>query len=153
VAKDLGAQVTMDSVALIWLADQSKTADAVKALGAIKDKANISEIYDAAKITATFGDATKDSRVPDIIVQPMNGVIYTKPTATKIAEHGGMGEDDTHVALLLSNPAMAAAEVKDPVTNTQVAPTILAALGLDPNALQAVKAEGTKALPVVGLTN
>ena len=31
VAKDLGAQVTMDSVALIWLADQGKTADAVLA--------------------------------------------------------------------------------------------------------------------------
>ena len=153
VAKDLGAQVTMDSVALIWLADQSKTADAVKALNAIKDKGSISEIYDAGKIAALFADATKDSRVPDLLVLPVNGVIYTKPTATKIAEHGGFGEDDTHVALLLSNPAMAAAEVKDPVTNMQVAPTILAALGLDPMALQAVKAEGTKVLPVAGLTN
>jgi hypothetical protein len=152
VAKDLGAQVTMDSVALIWLADQSKTADAVKALGAVKDKANISDIMDAGKITPMFGDATKDSRVPDIIVQPVNGVIYTKPTATKIAEHGGMSEDDTHVALLLSNPGLPATEVKDPVTNMQVAPTILVALGLDPSALQAVKAEGTKLLPVTGLT-
>ncbi len=152
VAKDLGAQVTMDSVALIWLSDQSKAADAVKALNAIKDKANMAEIYDAAKIGPMFGDPTKDSRVPDIIVQPVNGVIYTKPDASKIAEHGGMGEDDTHVALLLSNPALAAAEVKDPVTNMQVAPTILAALGLDPMALQAVKAEGTKVLPVAGLT-
>jgi len=153
VAKDLGAQVTMDSVALVWLADQSKTADAVKALNAIKDKGAISEIYDAGKIASIFADASKDSRVPDLVVLPANGVIYTKPTATKIAEHGGFGEDDTHVALLLSNPAMAAAEVKDPVTNMQVAPTILAALGLEPSALQAVKAEGTKLLPVAGLTN
>ena len=153
VAKDLGAQVTMDSVALIWLADQSKTADAVKAIAAIKEKGAITEVYDAAKISVVFGDASKDSRVPDIAVLPVNGVIYTKPTATKLAEHGGFGEDDTHVALLLSNPAFAAAEVKDPVTNMQVAPTILAALGLDPMALQAVKAEGTKVLPVAGLTN
>ena len=152
VAKDLGAQVTMDSVALIWLSDQSKTADAERALEAIKDKANISDIEDAAKITPMFGDATKDSRVPDLIVNATNGVIYTKPTSKKIAEHGGMGEDDTHVALLLSNPGLAASEVKDPVTNMQVAPTILAALGLDPVALQAVKAEGTKVLPVAGLT-
>jgi hypothetical protein len=153
VAKDLGAQVTMDSIALIWLAAHSKTGAAVKALGAIKDKANISEVFDDSKIGMMFGDATKDSRVPDIIVQPINGVIYTKTTATKIAEHGGMGEDDTHVALLLSNPGLAAAEVKDAVTNMQVAPTILVALGLDPMALQAVKAEGTKVLPIVGLTN
>ena len=153
VQKDLGAQVTMDSVALIWLADQAKTAFAVKALNGIKEKASISEVYDAAKVTSVFGDAMKDSRVPDIVVLPNNGVIYTKPTASKLAEHGGFGEDDTHVALLLSNPGLTAAEVKEPVTNMQVAPTILVALGLDPMALQAVKAEGTKVLPMVGLTN
>ncbi len=152
VQKDLGAQVTMDSVALIWLADQSKTADAVKALDAMKDKLAISEIYDAPKTMAVFGDASKDSRVPDITILPANGVIYTKTDAKKIAEHGGFGEDDTHVALLLSNPALAASEVKDAVSNQQVAPTILAALGLDPMGLQAVKAEGVKVLPVVGLT-
>ncbi len=152
VQKDLGAKVTMDSVALIWLADQSKAADAVKALDAIKDKAAISEIYDAAKMTEMFADPTKDSRAPDLAVLPTNGVIYTKPKATKIAEHGGFGEDDTHVALLLSNPSLAALEVKDAVTNQQVAPTIVMALGLDPMSLQAVKAEGIKVLPIAGLT-
>ena len=152
IAKDLVAQGTFDSVGLLWLSDQSKTADAVKALTAMKDQAAISEIYDAAKITEVFGDASKDSRIPDIVILPNNGVIYTKPTATKIAEHGGFGEDDTHVALLVSNPAMAPATVADPVTNMQIAPTILAALGLDPMALQSVKAESTKVLPMVGLT-
>ena len=147
VQKDLGAQITMDSVALIWLADQSKTADAVKALEAIKDKGSISEIWGAEKITAMYGDATKDSRVPDIAVLPANGVIYTKVGATKMAEHGGFGEDDTHVALLVSMPSMTATEVKDAVTNMQVAPSIIKALGLDPMALQSVKAEGTKVLP------
>ena len=152
IAKDLVAQGTFDSVGLLWLSDQSKTADAVKALTAMKDQAAISEIYDAAKVTEVFGDASKDSRIPDIVILPNNGVIYTKPTATKIAEHGGFGEDDTHVALLVSNPAMAPATVADPVTNMQIAPTILAALGLDPMALQSVKAESTKVLPMVGLT-
>ena len=153
VQKDLSAQSTFDSVGLIWLADQSKTTDAVKALAAIKDKAAITEIYDATKITAVFGDASKDSRVPDIAILPNNGVIYTKPDAKKLAEHGGFGEDDTHVALLVSNPAMAASTVADPVTNMQIAPTILTALGLDPMALQSVKMEGTKVLPGLTLTN
>jgi hypothetical protein len=35
------------------------------------------------------------------------------------------------------------------VKTTQVAPTILKALELDPNALEAVRKEGTKALPGV----
>ena len=34
-----------------------------------------------------------------------------------------------------------------PVETTQVAPTILLALGLDPNALQSVKMEHTQVLP------
>ncbi len=147
VKKDLGAKITMDSVALIWLSDQSKTADAVKALEAIKAKGSISEVWGADKINAVFGDASKDSRVPDIAVLPANGVIFTKPDAKKMAEHGGFGEDDTHVGLLVSMPSMSATEVKDAVTNMQVAPSIVKALGLDPMALQSVKAEGTKVLP------
>jgi len=36
--------------------------------------------------------------------------------------------------------------VLDPVATARIAPTILAALGLDPSALDAVRAEGTEAL-------
>jgi predicted AlkP superfamily pyrophosphatase or phosphodiesterase len=145
--KDLGAQVTQDSVSLIWLADQSKTSDVAKALEAHKADAHIAEVYGPDKIAAMFGDASQDPRVPDLVVQPENGVIYTKPTATKTGEHGGFGEDDTHVAILVSTPALSAATVSDAVTTQQIAPTILTALGLDPTALQAVKAEGTAPLP------
>ena len=137
----------MDSVALIWLSDAAKTGDAVKALEAIKEKGNIAEIYGAEKIMALFGDASKDSRVPNIVVIPKPGVIYAKPKAKKVGEHGGFGEDDSHVGLIVSMPSMAATTVADPVTNMQVAPTIVKALRLDPMSLQTVKAEGTKVLP------
>jgi hypothetical protein len=53
---------------------------------------------------APFIDPTTDSRTPDIVVLPTHGVIYAKLTATKIAEHGGFSEDDTHVALVIANP-------------------------------------------------
>jgi hypothetical protein len=36
------------------------------------------------------------------------------------------------------------------VENTQIAPTILSLLGLDPRALQAVRIEGTQVLPGIG---
>ena len=36
-----------------------------------------------------------------------------------------------------------------PVETTQIAPTILALLGLDPDALQAVRIEHTQALPAL----
>jgi arylsulfatase A-like enzyme len=99
-----------------------------------------------------FGDASKDSRIPDIAIQPVDGVMYAKPSASKIAEHGGFSSEDSHVPILVSNPALAASTVSDRVSTMQIAPTILVALGLDPMALQAVKVEGTEPLPSSGLT-
>ena len=48
---------------------------------------------------------------------------------------------------MLSNPKLERNVVDTPVTNMQVAPTILKALGLDPHKLMAVKLEGTQVLP------
>ena len=59
--------------------------------------------------------------------------------------------DDTNVALLLSNPRLRPGTVEARVSTTQVAPTILEALDLDPRALDAVRKEGTKPLPGLGL--
>ena len=90
-----------------------------------------------------------DPRTPDIIVQPNVGVIYTG-SLKKQAEHGGFAQDDTNVMLLVSNPGLKARTVTTFVETTQVAPTILSILGLDPNALTAVRAEGTQVLPGFG---
>jgi len=66
-----------------------------------------------------------------------------------IAERGRFNEDDTNVELLISNPGLSAKVVKTPVQTTQIAPTILKALGLNPNALQAVQKEHTLVLPAL----
>ena len=87
-----------------------------------------------------------DPRTPDIIVQPNVGVIYTT-SGKKQEEHGGFAHDDTNIMMLLSNPSFKAQTITSFVETTQVAPTILAALGLNPNALQAVQKEGTPVLP------
>ena len=68
----------------------------------------------------------------------------------KQAEHGGFAQDDTNVMLLVSNPGIKSRTVTTFVETTQVAPTILSILGLDPNALTAVKKEGTQVLPGFG---
>ena len=138
-------------MALIWLTDQSKTADAVKALQAAKADLSIDKVMGPAEVAAMFGYAVKDSRVPDLVILPVKAVIYTKPDASKLEEHGGFAEDDVHVPVVVANPAIKAATVSDAVATATIAPTILAALGLDPASLQAVKAEGTKVLPGLGL--
>ena len=89
-----------------------------------------------------------DPRTPDIIVQPNVGVIYTT-SSKKQEEHGGFAHDDTSVIMLFSNPGLKPNYVNAPVTTTQVAPTILNALGLDQTSLQSVQLEGTPVLPAV----
>ena len=86
-------------------------------------------------------------RTPDILLKVNTGVIFT--TGSKIAEHGGMNEDDVHVALLLSNPLLKSKQVKTPVLTQQVAPTILRTLGLDPDRLDSVRREQIPVLPFV----
>jgi len=83
---------------------------------------------------------------PDIIVEPNVGVIYTG-SSKKQEEHGGFANDDTNVIMLLSNPDFEPSTVTSFVETTQVAPTILQALGLDPDKLDAVRKEGTPVLP------
>ena len=70
---------------------------------------------------------------------------------SKIAEHGGDNPGDRDVPLLVYAPKMVGhSTVHAWVETTQVAPTILDLLGLNPNALQAVQEEGTKVLPGIG---
>jgi arylsulfatase A-like enzyme len=88
-------------------------------------------------------------RTPDIIVQPIYGTIYTT-SGKKIAEHGGFSFGDTNVGLIVSNPRLRGRVLKTPVATSQVAPTILQALGLDTDALDAVRKEKARPLPGLG---
>ncbi len=139
-------QQTSDDIALIWLKNQKDTAIAVNNLNANRAPLEINDIISGAQLTAQgFGNPATDPAVPDIIVSPQNGVIYTTSTK-KIAEHGGLHDDDRHVACILSNPNLKKTQYQQRVSTKQVAPTILTALGLDVGNLQGAKAEGTKAL-------
>jgi hypothetical protein len=131
---------------LIWLANSSTTVADVALLLAKTNEAAIQTIFAGPSIISLFGNPLTDSRVPDIVVQPEPGVIYTSSTG-KIAEHGGFARDDVHVGLLVSMPGLEREDVDSPVTTRQVAPTILKLLGLNPQLLQAVQLEQTKVLP------
>lgn len=145
--------VQTDDTGLIWLNDQTQLAAALATLnanlgctapGICADGAQAS-ILSGAAMTAKFGDPAL-GRTPDIIVQPNPGVIYTG-SKKKDAEHGGNAPDDSHVALLVSLPSFMALTDATVVVTTQVAPTILTSLKLDPMLLNSVKVEGTAALP------
>jgi arylsulfatase A-like enzyme len=139
---------TEDDVSLLWLADSSNTSAAVAILEANAPADGVGEIFYGPSLTTMFNSPLQDSRTPDIIVQPNVGVIYST-SGKKQAEHGGFAHDDTNVMLLVSKPGLHAKRVTAGVETTQVAPTILQALGLDANSLTAVKTEGTQVLPAL----
>jgi len=152
-----------DDAMILWLSDRSPEATAfvkrklleTSGIGTdIEGKpkpftasgVDPNQIYAGADAVKFFGTSTADPRVPDIYAGAAPGTVFTDGTA-KIAEHGGMSPDDRHIPLLVAGSGIGKHEVGEQVSLTQVAPTLLGRLGLDPNQLQAVTVEHTAALP------
>ena len=164
-----GLGLAEDDISQIWLTDSSRTVDAVKLLettgtapGSDATAVGLGQIYYAGSLESMFNKpgvptdldpcchvpepGQLDPRTPDIVVIPNVGVVYTG-SLKKQSEHGGYAWDDTNVMLLVSNPSIKARTDTSFVETTQVAPTILKLLGLNPAALDAVRIEGTPVLP------
>jgi hypothetical protein len=153
-----------DDGVLMWLNDRSATATGFAKNflshysgtgndinGAPKPytSAGLSTIYAGADAASFIGVPAGDSRVPDLIGIAQTGVVYTGGHG-KIAEHGGDAVNDRHVPILVStfgDSNSGPVSNDHPVLTTQIAPTILTLLGLNPNELQAVVAEHTDVLP------
>jgi hypothetical protein len=153
-----GIGPTEDDISLIWLSDSTQTTNAVGMLEsqspATNNIAGIGEIFSGPAIGQLFNlpglPPKGDPRTPDIVVTPNIGVTYSG-SGKKQAEHGGFSHDDTNAIMLVSNPGFSPGTVTSPVETAQIAPTILAELGLDPQQLEAVQKEGTQVLPGLGL--
>ncbi len=162
---NLVAFSTDDDIMQLWLSDHSQPAAAFAkdylaghsatgngVSGTSKDAASsgLSKIYAGSAVASYFGTPAGDARYPDILGIAQTGVVFTRGTS-KIAEHGGASADDRNVPLVVSGKQGASNQrgktVTGTVQTTQIAPTILDLLGLDPNKLQAVRIEGTKVLP------
>lgn len=136
-----------DDGSLIWLTDQELTSSVVALLSEPESQQTlgIQEIFAGQSLKNKWNDPGSDPRTPDIILKVNTGVIFTG--GSKIAEHGGLNEDDIHAALLVSFAGATPKMVKSAVLNQQVAPTIIKALGFDPSELEAVKQEQIHVLP------
>jgi hypothetical protein len=156
---------TDDDGMLLWLSDRSQAAaDFVKnyllthpASGnnvsgnpITVSASGLTKVYAGAAAAAFIGVPVGDPRVPDIIGIVQHGVVYTGGKA-KIAEHGGDDPQDRDVPILVVLPGLRNGHVIGaPVETTQIAPSILKLLGLNPRALDAVRIEHTSVLPGIG---
>jgi type I phosphodiesterase/nucleotide pyrophosphatase len=164
-AGDLVIFATDDDGMLLWLSNRSQAAaDFVKhyllthsaAGNNINDQpitvssSGLTKVYAGSRSAAFFGVPNSDPRHPDVLGIAQHGVVYTGGTS-KIAEHGGDDPQDRNVPILVVTPGPRPGRtIGAPVETTQIAPTILTLLGLNPNQLQAVRIEHTRMLPGIG---
>jgi hypothetical protein len=138
-----------DDASLIWLDPSKRTAATLQStmndLKAASAALGIKTILDRDELKKLYRDPATDSRTPDFFVVSEHGVIYTG--GSKLAEHGGVADDDRHVGLLVSAPGLRRKTVDGRVETRQIAATILKVLGISPSELQAVNIEGTRSLP------
>jgi hypothetical protein len=158
-AKPLVAFGVNDDGMVLWLNDKSTAAtdfarqfliDYHDSTASVDGKpvksAGLWQVYTGVAAAQLIGVSESDPRVPDVIGIAQYGVVYTAHQA-KIAEHGGDHPEDRNVPILVAWPgATSGLNVTAPVETTQIAPTILELLGLNPEELQAVHIEGTQPL-------
>lgn len=162
----LVAHTIDDDGILMWLSDRSVKATSFAkhflqnysgtgigsdALGNKVDKkfthAGTAKIYAGGEAANVIGVKLSDDRVPDLIGVAQYGVVWAGSKLSKIAEHGGNAKQDRHVPIVVWGNGIQHRVVDESVETTQIAPTIATLLELDPNELQAVQIEHTKALP------
>jgi Type I phosphodiesterase / nucleotide pyrophosphatase len=161
--KTLVVQEADDDGLLWWLSDRSQaaadfarnylwthTAPAVNYAGhtITVQHSGLREIFAGQQSAQFFGVSTSDPHHPEVFGISQVGTIYT--TGTKIAEHGGDNPGDRDVPLIVYAPGtVQPGQISNGVETTQVAPTILTLLGLNPRDLQAVQIDHTRVLPGV----
>jgi hypothetical protein len=160
-AAPLVATTSDDDVMLWWLSNRSQvaanfvrhyllthTAVAYNIHGKrmTVSASGLSKVYAGAASAAYFGVPNSDPRHPVIFGIVQHGVIYAD--APDIAQHGGADFQDLSIPILVILPGLPHGTTNSaPVKIIQIAPTILALLGLNPRELQAVQIEHTQVLP------
>jgi hypothetical protein len=150
------AGYTQDQIALFWLVDRGQAPKAAQVLQTLRDGADnpgIDQIFWGQSLKAAGLEGPAD-RTPDLVLTAKPGM-FLLDLLSKRAEHGALNEDDTHVPLILCggalDPKRGGSVVAMEVKSTQIAVTVLRALGLDPSALQGAKIENTQVLPESGM--
>src|SRR5216683_4792600 len=108
----------------------------------MRTRYSLTKCLPATRSNSSSTTRTTTAAHQTFLYSPIYGTIYTGSTK-KNAEHGGFSFGDTNVGLIVSNPSLTPSVLKTPVATSQVAATILQALGLDPRALKSVQIEKT----------
>ena len=156
-----------DDVMLLWLSDRhadalafakqyllthsapaNRAGDPTGVFSATVTSSGLTRVYTGRGADALVSARPGDPHAPDLIGIAQHGVVYTGKTK-KISEHGGAAPDDRDVPLVVSGAGVTHRASSQAVQTTQIAPTILALLGLNPHQLDAVRIDHTAVLPAL----
>jgi hypothetical protein len=130
-----------------YLWDHSATGNTITGASRTLPHSGLVKIYAGKAADRFFGVSASDPNHPNVWGVVKVGVVYTGGKK-KIAEHGGSNPADRDVPIIVYAPGTVGHQtVTHEVETTQIAPTILKLLGLEPRALKAVRIEGTPVLP------
>jgi arylsulfatase A-like enzyme len=155
-----------DDGMLMWVSDRSPAAlafakryllthdapantagDAKGTYSTTVTSSGLSKVYTGTAVDRLLRAPEGDSHAPDLVGIGQYGVVYTG-NVKKVAEHGGDAPADRNVPLVVSGAGAPRHTVSSTrVQTTQIAPSILHLLGLNPHALRAVQIEHTAVLP------
>ena len=141
------AHISAGGMAMIWLADGRNTNRVVKALADAAMTLGIQDIYYGNRLALTLNAPAADPRMPDIILQPRVGVRWSSGSDNELMSYGGMLDQDTHVALMISGAQLTGRADPTYVPTTQLAPLLLRAVGMEKFDLRALHLEHSPALP------
>ncbi|RDW68157.1 hypothetical protein BP6252_09553 [Coleophoma cylindrospora] len=144
--------LTGDDAALLWLKDGSQAALAKENLMAQATELNIDYVLASDEVWEFgFGNPRVDPRAPDVVIAAKDGTLYS--TNTQTANHGAWLPDDLDVPMVFYNPTFTGKNMTLPVKTTQLASTMLSALGLPLAQLDGWRKEGAPVLPYLNLPN
>jgi hypothetical protein len=164
--KPLVAHAVDDDGVLLWLNDRSSTAcrfaaqflahysgfgiasgEQGEAVQRPFRSGGLQRVYAGAAAARFLGAYPDDERVPDVVGIAAPGSVWAGRKFSKIAEHGGAAADDRHVPILVWGAGIAPGRLTQAVQTTQIAPSILALLGLPIDELQATRFGLVRSLP------
>jgi hypothetical protein len=146
-APDSVAHIVGGDGAMLWLRNTAMSNHAAKALSKAAPQLGIQDIYWGTRLALTLNSSAKDSRMPDIVLQPRAGVIWASADGKSLMSFGGAADQDTHVALMISGAQLTGRSDPTYVPTTQLAPLLLRALGMEKFDLRALHLEHSPALP------
>lgn len=141
------AYISSEGAPMVWLHHPESADRVARALAAKSETLGIGEIDTHERLKLFLEPEQAGPRSPDMVLLPQRNVIWSSGGKRVVAIRAGRGDDDTHVALLVSGAQLTGRSDPTPIPTSQTPALLLRALGMEKLDLPALHREHSPALP------